>query len=74
MTKHRIDLSKEIHKCAWCGYPGATHEGGYQKVNGEPVSEWFCNREHFELWLRWKSAFLNHKAQEHIVPFAEVSG
>jgi|GEM_PF-3104381 len=73
MTPHR-PTNQEKHKCAWCGYPGALHQGGYQKSNGATDSEWFCNVEHFELWLRWQSMLAPLKEQSRIVPFdGEVS-
>jgi len=70
MTKHKPS-SVELHKCAWCGYPEATHQGGYETRTGTKVEEWFCCKEHYEKWLTWQAALALVKAQTRISQFNE---
>jgi hypothetical protein len=43
--------------CSFCNMPGAKHRGGAE-IHGVVVSGVFCNKEHFEKWLKWKLAFV----------------
>jgi hypothetical protein len=58
------------HICAWCQYPGSKHQGGYRKSNGTEGTEWFCNMEHFDLWLKWQAMLAPIKEQSHLTKFA----
>lgn len=52
--------------CAWCNYPNAKHQGGFRKPNGSEGSAWFCDKDHFELWLRWQAVLSPVKEQAKI--------
>lgn len=56
MTAHK-STNHEVHRCSWCNYPGATHEGGIQGSNGDTKTGWFCSQDHFERWCQWQSVF-----------------
>jgi len=68
-----IMASDEKHICAMCGYPGAKHSGGYRKPNGTTGEEWFCSENHFNLWLKWKTAFSPVSAQKRIFQYKETA-
>lgn len=65
-----MSQTKEKHKCAWCEYPNAQHQGGFRKPNGSQGTEWFCDMEHFERWLKWQSMFAPVREQVKLTQFA----
>ncbi len=59
------------HPCAWCQYPNAKRQGGFKKPDGTQGSEWFCDKEHFELWLNWQAMLSPVRKQTRITKFTK---
>lgn len=70
-AKGGVGIMPAKHPCAWCGYPNAKHEGGYQKPNGSQGVEYFCCMEHFDLWLKWQATLSPVREQKRIQSFKE---